>query len=74
MEGIQILLIVVVVTLTMLLVLVGVQVLLVIFGVKRILRKIEQKVDLSDSIDAKFVEAQVRGVRDFFKKKILYRR
>jgi hypothetical protein len=74
MEGIQILLIIVVVTLTMLLVFVGVQVLLVIFGIKRILKKVEQKIDLSDAIDAKFVSEQARGIKNFIKTRFFKKR
>lgn len=73
MSGIQILLIIVIVTLTMLLVIVGVQVVFIITGVRRILRKVEAKIDGSEMIDRKFVVEQVKGTRDFVKKKILGR-
>jgi hypothetical protein len=68
MESIQIILVIVIVSLTLLLVIVGIQVLFIIAGVKRILRKIESKVDATDMIDRKFVEEKVRGVTFFLKK------
>jgi hypothetical protein len=68
MESIQIILVIVIVSLTLLLVIVGIQVIFIIAGVKRVLRKLESKIDATDMIDREFVEEKVKGVKAFFKR------
>jgi len=40
----------------------------IIAGVRRVLRKLESKIDATDMIDREFVEEKVRGIRQFLKK------
>jgi hypothetical protein len=68
MESIQIILVIVIVSLTALLIIVGIQVVFIIAAVKRVLQKLESKIDATDMIDKEFVEGKVRGLRAFFKK------
>ena len=68
MEAIQIILVVAIVSLTLLLLVVGIQVMFIIAGVRRVLRKLESKIDATDMIDREFVEEKVRGIRQFLKK------
>ena len=68
MEAIQIILVVVIVSLTLLLLVVGIQVMFIIAGVRRVLRKLESKIDATDMIDREFVEEKVRGIQAFFKR------
>jgi small-conductance mechanosensitive channel len=71
MDGIQTVLVVVIVTLTLLLLLVGIQVFLITLGIRRILQKIEEKVDQSDLFTQDGVRESVGNIRDFVRKKFL---
>ncbi len=73
MSGLQILLIVVVVSLTMLLVIVGVQVLFIILAIKRVIGKVESMLEGKDRIEDVVTKERVQKVMNYVRSKLPFK-
>jgi hypothetical protein len=70
MDGIQILLIVVVVTLTMLLVIVGIQVLLIIFAIRRVIAKVDAMLEGKEKFEDFVTKERIQKVFTFIQNRL----
>lgn len=71
MDALQTILIIVIVSLTLLLLLVGTQVLLIVIAARRLLTKIEQKIDGADLLTQDNVRDAIVKIKAFLRKKFL---
>lgn len=74
MSGLQILLIVVIVSLTMLLVIVGLQVLFIILSIKRVVGKVEGMLDGKDRIEDVVTKERMQKVMNYIRSKLPFKR
>lgn len=74
MSGLQILLIIVIVSLTLLLVIVGMQVLFIILAIRRVIQKVEGMLEGKERIEDVVTRERVRNVANYIRSKFPFKR
>lgn len=73
MNGLQILLIVVIVTLTILLLVIGIQIFFIIAGIRKVIRKVNAMLEGKEGLDEVVTRQRVRNVLIYFKGKLPFK-